>query len=45
MAEIVKEHKHYASNNGFTCLTTNKAGNVAVGSENGDIRLYNGIGK
>jgi hypothetical protein len=45
VAEIQVDSKTYTANNGFTCLTTNAKGNVAVGASNGDIRLYTDIEK
>ena len=42
--KIVQEFK-YASNPGFTCITTTDQGHSAVASSKGEIRLYKEIGK
>lgn len=39
------EHKAYKTNNKFSTLATTAAGDVAVGAEDGQIRLYNSISK
>ena len=36
--------KHFTINPNFKCIITNGYGGMATGSENGDIRLFNGIG-
>lgn len=36
--------KSYSINTNFTCVITTGSGGIAVGSENGDIRLFNEIG-
>ncbi len=38
-------NKNYKTNNKFSCIATTGFGGVAVGSENGDIRLYKEMGK
>uniref|UniRef100_A0A7S3EQ34 Vacuolar import/degradation Vid27 C-terminal domain-containing protein n=1 Tax=Rhodosorus marinus TaxID=101924 RepID=A0A7S3EQ34_9RHOD len=45
--DFVVQKKQYASGTktNFTNLATTGAGYVAIGSENGDIRLYNEVGK
>jgi len=44
VSEIKTSEKIYTKSNDFSCLTTNKNGNVAVASTNGDIRLFKNIG-
>jgi hypothetical protein len=38
------ECKSYATKNGFSCAATTEQGWVAVGSEKGEIRLFNKLG-
>jgi len=42
---IVADKKVYSSDNGFSCITVTENGNFAIGSNAGDIRLYNDVGK
>jgi len=39
------EHKQYKTNNKFSTLATTSGGDVAVGADDGQIRLYNSISK
>ena len=41
---VQEEYKEYATKNNFSSLDTTEAGYVAVGSEKGDIRLFDRLG-
>ena len=41
----VAQSKIYKTNNQFSALATNEMGNIAVASNNGDIRLYTDVDK
>lgn len=42
---VDSQYKQYTSKNKFSCVTTTGEGKLAVASEKGDIRLFDGIGK
>jgi hypothetical protein len=44
-ANKLAEHKSYKTNNKFSTLATTSSGDVAVGADDGQIRLYNSISK
>jgi hypothetical protein len=41
----IVDSKTYTTNPNFNKVVTNTSGNVAVGSEDGQIRLYKGVSK
>lgn len=42
---VESQYKQYATKNDFSAATTTESGKVAVASNNGDIRLFDQLGK
>jgi len=43
-SNIASESKIYTGSNSFSCITSTEEGHFAVGSSNGDMRLFAKIG-